>query len=177
MIAHLEDLLLNTPLDLSLCRLSRGPDHFLVETKIGVFRILIFLFFTFPCFLLLYSALMRGAGFITLAAIFCPPLALLGCLFGFLRQKKTFIASADQAIKSYRLFGFEKKIVVGLPPKCHLRRFQTSHMGEVPCSIYHVEIAGLPGFGFCIAREKKAMDTFTTSLATFLGYEIQQGMT
>ncbi|ACM20571.1 hypothetical protein Geob_2217 [Geotalea daltonii FRC-32] len=174
---HFEDLLFNTNLDLSLSVINRDNlSQLSVTSRIGAPRVFLGLLFGIPCLVLLFYGVRHQGIYILLSLVFCPPLAILSLLFGLTRQKKTFIPSHGVAIKSCSLLHIQRDMPVQLPKNGVLQAYKRwSSGGESGggCYFYHVEIQGLKGFGFCIAKNKKKRDDFATDLAKFLGYEVR----
>lgn len=170
------DLLFNSNLDLKLSSVFRDPVQFTVESKISMPRIFFGLLFGIPCCLLFFYALRQQGVYIFTALLFCPPLAILSLLFGLTRQQKIFIPSSNIAIKSFRLFNFQRKARVTLPKSGTLLTYKQwySGRGSGGCYFYRVEIQDLPGFGFSISRDEMRRDQFTQDLAEFLRYKIRE---
>lgn len=177
MIKYFEDLLYNTDLDLSQSVISKeGSASFFVKSKFSGPRIGLGLLFGIPCLVLIYYALRQQGIYFIIALAFCPPLAILGVLFGMTKQQKTFIPSLGKAIKSFQVFHIQRDMEIRLPEKGVLLTYKKwSSGGETggACFFYHVELQGLKGLGFCIAKDEKKRDAFAKDLADFLHYDIR----
>jgi hypothetical protein len=177
MTKYFEDLLYNTDIDLSLSEISKdGSSSFVVKSKLSGPRIAFGLLFGIPCLVLIYYALRQQGIYFIFALVFCPPLGILGVLFGLTKQQKTFIPSLGKAIKSFQYLNIQRDREVQLPKKGVLLTYKKwSSGGETggACYFYHVELQGLKGLGFCIANEEKKRDAFAKNLADFLQYDIR----
>jgi hypothetical protein len=174
---YFTNLLFNSNLDLKLSSVSKDPTRFIVESRIGMPRIILSLLFGVPFLLLLSYALRQQGIYILTALVFCPPLAILSILFGITKQKKSFIPSSGRAIKSFRLFNIQREMEIPLPKSGTLltyKRWSSGGESGGGCYFYHVEIQGLVGFGFCISKDEARRDEFAQDLAGFLRYEIRE---
>ncbi len=170
-----ENLLANTDMDLSLSEVDRSaPSQFTIRSKASPVRVFMGMLFGIPCFVLLWSAWDSG-GFITGAAIvFCPPLFIMAALFGFTWQQRTFEPAKERAIKSYGVFGLTRSATVDLLRKGTLLKYRTfSAFDSGGTYFYHVEVVGVRGLGFSIARKENVRDAFAEDLAGFLHYGIR----
>jgi hypothetical protein len=176
MLIYFTNLLFNSDLDLKLSTVSIDQTRFIVESKIGLPRIILGLLFGVPFLLLLSYALRQQGIHILTALVFCPPLAILSLLFGMTKQKKSFITSSGRAIKSFQLFNIQREMESPLPKNGTLVTYKRwSSGGETGgCYFYHVEIQGLTGFGFSISKNEVKRDEFAQELAGFLGYGIRE---
>lgn len=177
MFKYFEDLLYNTDLDLSQSVISKeNSSSFVVKSKISAPRMAFGLLFGIPCLVLVYYALRHQGIYFIFALAFCPPLAILGVLFGMTKQQKTFIPSLGKAIKSFQFLHIQRDMEIQLPENGVLLTYKKwSSGGETggACFFYHVEIQGLKGLGFCIAKDEKKRDAFAKNLADFLHYDIR----
>lgn len=170
------DLLYNSPLDLGLSFVTKDPAQLVVTSKPALPRIILGFLFGVPCLILIIYALCHQGIYIFVALAFCPPLAVLGVLFGLTKQKKTFVPALGKAIKSFQILTLQRDDVRRLPPNGVLstyKRWSTGGESGGACFVYHVEIDGVEGFGFCIAKDEKRRDAFARELAGFLHYEIR----
>ncbi len=173
---YFKNILYDTNLDIGQSVVNTDdPLRFVVRSRIGAPRIGLGILFGIPCLVLINYAFNQQGIMLLLSLIFCPPLAILTLLFGATIQKKTFIPSLGRAVKSFQLFHLERDQSVQLPKKGVLLTFKRWSSGGTSgggCYFYHVEVQGINGFGFCIARDEKKRDDFAKKLADFLGYEI-----
>ena len=170
-----EDLLADTDIDLSLSEVDRSaPSRFTVRSKASPVRVFMGLLFGIPCFVFLWSAWDSG-GFITWAAlVFCPPLLIMAVLFGLTWQQRTFEPAKERAFKSYGVFGLTRSATVALPRNGTLLKYRTfSAFDSGGTYFYHVEVVGVTGLGFSIARQEDVRNAFAEDLAGFLHYDIR----
>lgn len=175
MTKYLENLLFNSNLDLSLSSISRDdPMRFIVRSRLGAPRIFLGLLFGIPCLFLINYAFRQQGIYLLISLVFCPPLAILSVLFGLTKQKKTFIPSQGKAVKSFQLLHIQRNLEIRIPKNGALLTYKRWSSGGKTggCYFYHVEVEGLKGLGFNIAKNEKKRDDFAKELATFLGYEI-----
>lgn len=161
-------------MDLKLSSVSKDARCFTVESKIGIPRIILCLLFGVPCFFLISYAFRQQGGYVLIALLFCPALAILSLLFGMAKQKKCFIPSSGCAIKSFQIFNIHREMKIPLPRNGTLLTYKQWSSGNDTggCYFYHIEVQGLVGFGFCISKDEARRNEFTRDLAVFLHYEI-----
>ena len=170
-----ENILSDTDMDLSLSEVDRSaPSRFTVRSKASPVRVFKGLLFGIPCFALFWSAWDSG-GLITWAAlVFCPPLFIMAVLFGLTWQQRTFEPAKKRAIKSYGVFGLTRSAAVDLLRNGTLLKYRTfSAFDSGGTYFYHVEVAGVTGLGFSIARQEDVRNAFAEDLAGFLQYDIR----
>ncbi|HIJ95913.1 MAG TPA: hypothetical protein HPP94_09290 [Desulfuromonadales bacterium] len=176
MISRINTLLFDTSLDLRLSVIDTGDLlQFVVTSRLGAPRISLGLLFGIPAMILLYHAFTRHGMYLLLAPIFCPPLLILSLLFGLTRQSKIFIPSHGKAVKSVRLLWLQWQQEVPLPGTGELITYKTlsSWESDRDCYFYCLEVRGVKGLGFSIARNEHTRDEVARSLSGFLGYTIQ----
>lgn len=169
-------LLFDTSLDLSLSVIDyNGPLRFVVTTKLGAPRVCLGLLFGIPVSILLYYAFTRHGIYLLLTPVFCPPLLILSLLFGLTRQSKAFIPSQGKAVKSVCLLGLHWQKEVTLPKTGELITYKilSTWESDNDSHFYCLEVRGVKGLGFSIARYAHIRDDVALSLAGFLGYTIQ----
>jgi hypothetical protein len=171
------DILYDTDLDLNLSVISKDdPLRFIVRSRIGAPRIFFGLLFGIPCLVLIFYALSQHGIYLLLSLIFCPPLAILSLLFGMAKQQKTFIPSQGKALKSFQLLQVNRDMEIQIPKNGVLsiyKKWSSGGDSSGGCYFYHVEVQGIKGLGFCVARDEKKRDDFASDLADFLGFEIR----
>ena len=172
---QLENILANTDMDLSLSAVDRSaPSRFTVRSKASPVRVFLGLLFGIPCCMLLWSASNSGSFITWLSLVFCPPLFILAVLFGLTWQQRTFEPANKQATKSYGVFGLCRSTTVDLPRNGTLLKYRTfSAFDSGGTYFYHVEVDGVTGLGFSIARQEEVRDAFAEALAGFLCYDIR----
>jgi hypothetical protein len=98
----------------------------------------------------------------------------MAVLFGLTWQQRTFEPAKKRAIKSYGVFGLTRSAAVDLLRSGTLLKYRTfSAFDSGGTYFYHVEVAGVTGLGFSIARQEDVRNAFAEDLAGFLQYDIR----
>jgi hypothetical protein len=174
LISRFRAELLDADIDLRTCDAAlKGPGAFLVASRVTGSRMAVAVVFGIPALYLAFRGLgSEGTLIGLLAIVFCPILAGIAILFGFVIAEKSFDRPNDRATKSIRLFSLRSVEARALPPNGTITissRWNTS--GDDMQIEYLTSVEGLNGFAFTTTEYQSALE-FASKLANVLNYRI-----
>ena len=160
-------------MDLQTCDAAlKGPGAFFVASRVTGSRMAVAVVFGIPALYLAFRGLGSEGKLIGLLAIvFCPILAGVAILLGFVIAEKSFDRPNDRAKKSIRLCSLRSEEAIALPPNGTITissRWNTSDDMQIE---YLTSVEGLDGFAFTTSEYQSALE-FASQLASVLNYRI-----